>query len=86
MVLHFFLIGWLAGVWWPGIEVDAPRPGGGDPWWWGIVIGAVSGAAAVGLQSVSPVSIETIAGVAVTLGAGAVGGTIARAGLRAGRK
>ena len=38
----FFVLGWFGKYWWPGIEVDAPRPGGGDPWW-NLVIGAASG-------------------------------------------
>jgi len=41
-----FILGWWGTHWWPGIEVDAPRPGGGDPWW-GLVIGIVAGVVAV---------------------------------------
>jgi O-antigen ligase len=45
--LIYFIAGWFGSYWWPGIEVDAPRPGGGDPWWMRLVAGVIAGGVAV---------------------------------------
>ena len=45
--LIYFISGWFGSHWWPGIEVDAPRPGGGDPWWMRLVVGVIAGGVAV---------------------------------------
>ena len=84
-MFHFFILGWLGGVWWPGIEVDAPPPKG-DPWWGSIAIGVVGGIAAIVAAQIVPARLDTFVGVVATVAAGAVGGTIARAVLRMSRK
>lgn len=45
--LIYFIGGWFGNYWWPGQEVDAPRPGGGDPWWMRLVAGIVAGVVAI---------------------------------------
>ena len=85
MFLHFFILGWLGGVWWFGIEVDAPPPKG-DPWWGSLVLGVAGGIAAVVIAQVAHLGLTTFADVAVTVGAGAVGGTIMRSVLKMMRK
>jgi hypothetical protein len=45
--LIYFISGWFGKYWWPGIEVDAPRPGNPDPWWMHLIAGIIAGGVAV---------------------------------------
>ena len=72
LMLIVFLIGWFGGTWWPGIEVDAPRPGGGDPWWMRLVIGILAGAAAVVVVQMTHSTMDTLVGVTLAIATGKV--------------
>ena len=76
-----FILGWWGTHWWPGIEVDAPRPGGGDPWW-GLVIGIVAGVVAVVVLPMAGMS-EPMPGAFAAIAIGAVAGHVVRAVLGA---
>jgi hypothetical protein len=45
--LIYFISGWFGNYWWPGQEVDAPRPGNPEPWWMRLVTGIIAGGVAV---------------------------------------
>jgi len=77
-MLVLFITGWFGSVWWPGIEVDAPKPGGGgDPWWWrGLLLGIVGGASAIVVANVARLDMANMVGLAVALAAGRVGAGI----------
>ena len=85
-MLFLFILGAFGGLWWPGIEVDAPRPGGGDPWWWRLVTVVVGGISAVVVSQIQPIDVATMTGVFVALGSGKVGATIVGAVLGAAKK
>ncbi len=70
-MLIVFIIGWFGGVWWPGIEVDAPPPKG-DPWWMKLLSGVLSGAAAVLVVQMTQVSMDTLVGVTLAIATGKV--------------
>lgn len=76
MVL-LFIVGWFGSVWWPGIEVDAPPKGGGDPWWWrGLLLGVVGGISAILVDRVVGSGTEAMAGLAIAIASGRVGAGI----------
>jgi hypothetical protein len=75
-MLIVFIVGWFGATWWPGIEVDAPRPGGGDPWWMRLVIGVVAGVAAVAVVNVSHAAMDTLLGITTAIATGKVAGVI----------
>jgi len=76
-MLIVFIIGWFGATWWPGIEVDAPRPGGGgDPWWMRLVVGVLAGVAAVAVVQVSHVAMDSLLGVTAAIATGKVAGSI----------
>jgi hypothetical protein len=88
-MLVLFIVGWFGSVWWPGIEVDAPRPGGGggDPWWWrGLLLGVIGGAAAIVVANVAKLDTADFVGLTVALAAGRVGAGIAGAFLSMARR
>ncbi len=85
-MLHLFILGAFGGLWWPGIEVDAPRPGGGDPWWGRLVSIVVGGISAIIVAQVGAIDLATFTGVVVALGSGKVGATIVTAALGAAKK
>ena len=82
-MLYLFILGAFGGRWWPGIEVDAPKPGGGDPWWGGLVAVIVGGLSAIIVSQIQPIDVATLTGVVVALGAGKVGVTVVGSLLRA---
>jgi len=86
MMLHLFILGAFGGLWWPGIEVDAPRPGGGDPWWWRLVSIVIGGISAIVVAQIQPLELASVAGVFVALGAGKVGASVVGAVMSAARK
>lgn len=69
-----FILGWWGSHWfrnwWPGIEYDAPKPGGGDPWM-GLIIGIASGVVAVIVTPMFGAS-EPMPGVFAAVATGAV--------------
>jgi hypothetical protein len=75
-MLIVFIVGWFGATWWAGIEVDAPRPGGGDPWWLRLVIGVVAGVAAVAVVNVSHAAMDTLLGITTAIATGKVAGVI----------
>ena len=75
-MLIVFIIGWFGATWWPGIEVDAPRPGGGDPWWMRLLVGIVAGVAAVAVVQISHVAMDGLLGVTTAIATGKVAGSI----------
>ncbi|MBV9884788.1 MAG: hypothetical protein JO276_17400 [Sphingomonadaceae bacterium] len=75
-MLIVFIVGWFGQTWWPGIEVDAPRPGGGDPWWLRVLAGVVAGVVAVVVVQVTHTSMDTLLGVTLALATGKVTGVI----------
>jgi hypothetical protein len=76
-MLIAFLVGWFGSTWWPGIEVDAPRPGGGgDPWWLRLVVGAIAGIAAIIVVQMTHVALDTLIGVTTAIATGKVVGSI----------
>jgi hypothetical protein len=75
-MLIVFLVGWFGATWWPGIEVDAPRPGGGDPWWMRLLVGIVAGVAAVAVIGVTHVAMDSLLGVTAAIATGKVAGSI----------
>lgn len=85
-MLHLFILGAFGGLWWPGIEVDAPPPGRGDPWWWRLVTIVVGGISAIIVSQIQPIDIATVAGTFVALGSGKVGATIVGAVMGMARK
>ena len=85
-MLYLFILGAFGGLWWPGIEIDAPRPGGGDPWWGNLVAVVVGGISALVVSQVQAIDIATFTGVVVALGSGKVGATVVGAVLRSTRK
>ncbi|HYD36066.1 MAG TPA: hypothetical protein VEA60_00525 [Allosphingosinicella sp.] len=86
-MLILFIVGWFGSVWWPGIEVDAPKPGGGDPWWWrGLLLGIVGGASAIIIANVARLDMTSMVGLAVALAAGRVGAGIVGALLSVARR
>ena len=70
-----FILGWWGSHWWPGIEVDAPKPGGGDPWgpWIGGIVGGLS---AILLIRLIGASSDLLVGAVASIAAGAVGSRI----------
>ena len=76
--LLFFIGGWFGTVWWPGIEVDAPRPGGGDPWWTRWVHGAIGGVAAVAILGKLAAFSEPMPGILGAIAVGSVAAAITR--------
>ena len=85
-MLYLFIIGAFGGLWWPGIEIDAPRPGGGDPWWGRLVAIAVGGISAIIVSQVQPIDVATLTGIVVALGSGKIGATVVGAVLASTRK
>ena len=86
-MLYLIILGAFGGLWWPGIEVDAPKPGGGgDPWWGNLVAVIVGGLSALVVSQIQPIDIATFTGVVVALGSGKVGAAIVGAVLRSARK
>ena len=82
--LIIFITGWFGTYWWPGIEVDAPKPGGDpQPWWTRWVLGAIGGAAAILVARVTAVPAEALAGLLVSLAAGRVAAGIVAPAFRA---
>ena len=76
-MLIVFIVGWFGATWWPGIEVDAPKPGGGgDPWWMRLVVGVVAGVAAVAVARVTNVAMDSLLGVTTAIATGKVAGVI----------
>jgi hypothetical protein len=86
MLLHLFILGAFGGVWWPGIEIDAPRPGGGDPWWMSLLMIVVGGVSAIGISQATPLGVETVTGIAVAIASGKVGAAVVRAIISAGKR
>ncbi|MEA3064769.1 MAG: hypothetical protein QOJ27_1215 [Sphingomonadales bacterium] len=80
------ILGWFGSVWWPGIEVDAPRPGGGDPWWTRLLLGAVGAVSAIVVARISGGGLEPVAGAILAIAAGRVGAGIVGALLAAARR
>ncbi len=81
-----FITGWFGSVWWPGIEVDAPRPGGDpQPWWTRLLLGIVGGASAILVGRLVP-GMDAMSGLVVMIAAGRVGSGIVGAVLGAARK
>ena len=78
-MLITFIVGWFGSTWWPGIEVDAPRPGGGDPWWLRLLIGVIAGVAAVVVIQASHVAMDGLLGVTLAIATGKVTGSIVSA-------
>jgi len=70
-----FITGWFGSVWWPGIERDAPKPGGDPQPWRGLLLGIVGGASAVVVGRLVP-GMEGMAAVVVAIAAGRVGSGI----------
>ncbi len=70
-----FIVGWFGSVWWPGIEVDAPRPGDPQPWWRGLLLGIVGGVSAIVVGRLVP-GMEGMAALVVAIAAGRVGSGI----------
>lgn len=85
-MLFLFIVGAFGGLWWPGIEVDAPKPGGGDPWWWRILRVIIGGLSAILVDKIQPVDIMTLTGVAVALGSGKIGTVVVGALLGAAKR
>jgi hypothetical protein len=85
-MLFLFILGAFGGLWWPGIEVDAPPPGRGDPWWWRLGMVVVGGISAIVVSQIQPIDILTVTGVFVALGSGKVGATIVGAVIGAAKK
>jgi len=76
-MLIVFIVGWFGATWWPGIEVDAPKPGGGgDPWWMRLLAGIVAGVAAIGVVEMTHVAMDGLLGVTVAIATGKVAGVI----------
>jgi hypothetical protein len=76
-MLIVFIVGWFGATWWPGIEVDAPKPGGGgDPWWMRLLVGIVAGVAAIGVVEMTHVAMDGLLGVTVAIATGKVAGVI----------
>jgi hypothetical protein len=75
-LLIVFIIGWFGATWWPGIEVDAPRPGGGDPWWMRLLVGILAGAVAVGVVQMTHVAVDSLLGITAAIATGKVVGSI----------
>lgn len=73
--LPLFIVGWFGSVWWPGIEVDAPPPGG-DPWWWRLAIGIIGGIAAIYVVRLSGMNSDPMPGFVLGIAAGCVAGRI----------
>jgi hypothetical protein len=86
-MLIAFILGWFGATWWPGIEVDAPRPGGGgDPWWLRPVAGIIAGIGAIIVVQMTHVPLDGLLGVALAIGTGKVVGSIVGAAAGATRK
>jgi hypothetical protein len=75
-MLTVFLVGWFGATWWPGIEVDAPPPGRGDPWWMRLLVGIVAGVAAVAVVEMTHVAMDSLLGVTTAIATGKVAGSI----------
>ena len=78
-----FVLGWWGSHWWhrnwwPGVQYDAPKPGGGDPWL-GLGLGVVGGIGAIILTRMTLVNSEPMPGVIASIAAGAVLSSIAAA-------
>ena len=73
--LIYFIAGWFGSHWWPGIEVDAPKPGGGDPWWMRLVVGAIAGGAAIYVVGATQMS-DPMPGMLLSIATGCVVGKI----------
>ena len=78
-----FLFGWFGSVWWPGIERDAPPKGPlPEPWWWRLLVGIISGIAAIAVARVSSnpmpgiASSDPMPGVVLGIATGCVAGKI----------
>lgn len=74
-----FIVGWFGSNWWFGMEFDAPKPGGGDPWWMRLLVGVVAGVAAVAVIEMSHIAMDSLLGVTLAIATGNVAGTIVRA-------
>ena len=75
-MLIVFIVGWFGSTWWPGIEVDAPPPRGGDPWWMRLLEGILAGVAAIAVVKVTNVAMDSLLGVTVAIATGKVVGSI----------
>ena len=77
--LVFFIAGWFGTNWWPGIEKDAPKPGGGgDPWWTRWIVGIVGGIAAVVVLRLAPGFSNPMPGLVASIATGSVAAAIVR--------
>jgi hypothetical protein len=86
-MLTVFLVGWFGATWWPGMEVDAPKPGsGGDPGWVRLVVGIAAGVAAIGVIDMTHVAMDSLLGVTTAIATGKVVGVIVGAGIAMARK
>jgi hypothetical protein len=75
-----FILGWWGSHWWhrnwwPGIEYDAPKPGGGDPWL-GLGLGLISGIAAVIVVRLTGMNSDPMPGVIAAIASGGVASSI----------
>ncbi|MES2444083.1 MAG: hypothetical protein V4574_14740 [Pseudomonadota bacterium] len=84
-MLFLFIVGAFGGLWWPGIEVDAPPPGG-DPWWWRILRVIIGGLSAILVAQIQPIDIATLTGIVVALGSGKIGVVVVGALLGAAKR
>lgn len=86
--LIYFILGWFGKNWWPGVEVDVPKPGDPGPWWRSMITGVVAGGVAVwvtgavGWAASNPMpgiaagSSEPMPGVVLAIATGCVVGKI----------
>ena len=74
-----FILGGFGVTWWPGIEIDAPRPGGGgdgEPGWPRLVALAVGGISAVLVSTLTNGLANPALGIPVAIAAGKFGSAI----------
>jgi hypothetical protein len=75
-MLIVFIVGWFGATWWPFREIDAPRPGGGDPVWMSLLVGIVAGIAAVVIIQTTHTAMDSLLGVTLAIATGKVVGVI----------
>jgi hypothetical protein len=68
--------GWTAGIFWIGMDKDAPKPGGGGPLK-SLVLGAIGGAAAVLFAIVADMDTTPLVTIGVALVVGSFAATLA---------
>lgn len=75
--LATFIVGWFGTVWWPGMWVDAPRPGPTpEPWWTRLALGVIGGIVAIGVSRFTVANADPMPGLVLALAAGRVGSGI----------